>query len=334
MLCVCDKGEHAVHIDLTLVSLVVGIIGGLIGMVKAVVDIAEKRGSVKLPLPIRVLLDKAKPFAWVVFFLGIGLGIGITVSRRTALSEEDREKVYNLLREGDHLSEISHLDEAEHSYRQILELQPKSVPALLGVGRVLEAQGKPDPAIEYYQKAVDVEPNNEEALRDLGGVLYETERFQEAIKVLQKVTELDNSLPLGHYQLGQAYLRSWRKEGRFEEDGNFKNSLEETLKCVRIHSEYSDWGYYNLACLYALRLNDPSLRAEDKVTVTEKSIHHLLLALNNGKESKPKPEDQEIANYILPNTSDSDSDLNKLRLTEQFNEFAQKHLARYQSNGR
>ena len=56
--------------------------------------------------------------------------------------------------DGDYGEAISH-------YRQAVELNPMSPPALMGLGRVLENSGNPEEALEHLEKFLRISPKDQ-----------------------------------------------------------------------------------------------------------------------------------------------------------------------------
>jgi tetratricopeptide (TPR) repeat protein len=65
-----------------------------------------------------------------------------------------------LVKEGQKLESAGQLSEALARFRKALELNPSRFDAHLGVGRVLDMEGKYEEARQYIQKAIDVAPES------------------------------------------------------------------------------------------------------------------------------------------------------------------------------
>ena len=72
-----------------------------------------------------------------------------------------------LLSQADALSALGRLDEADASYSKLLSVDPDSVPAMIGLGR-LRLRTDPGQAQALLQAALQREPRNNIALNDLG----------------------------------------------------------------------------------------------------------------------------------------------------------------------
>jgi len=82
------------------------------------------------------------------------------------LAREPR-KAAALLSQADALSALGRLDEADASYSKLLSVDPDSVPAMIGLGR-LRLRTDAGQAKALFQKALQREPRNTIALNDLG----------------------------------------------------------------------------------------------------------------------------------------------------------------------
>lgn len=72
-----------------------------------------------------------------------------------------------LVLQGDALTELGRLDEAERSYEAALKTNPQSVDAEIGIGRI-ELASNPAAAEATFLKALRYDPRNLKALNDLG----------------------------------------------------------------------------------------------------------------------------------------------------------------------
>lgn len=162
------------------------------------------------------------------------------------INKGDWERADRLHREG-------RLTEAETAYRSILDKSPHYMPALVNLGVVLSAAGKPAEAMPYYRKALQFDPNNavihnnlgnayqamerseeaavslqravainpryEKAFSNLGDALFNLHRFDEARSALEKALELNSQNGVTWNRLGRVHTRQCR--------------VKEALKCYR-----------------------------------------------------------------------------------------------------
>jgi tetratricopeptide (TPR) repeat protein len=89
--------------------------------------------------------------------------------------------------------ELGEDGKSRESYDQALRLNPNQFNAYLGLGRVLEKQGKLDDAITQYARSVSLRPTGEGYLR-LGHTLQTANRRQEAMAAYQQALSLSPDL--------------------------------------------------------------------------------------------------------------------------------------------
>jgi tetratricopeptide (TPR) repeat protein len=69
---------------------------------------------------------------------------------------------------------------AETSYHKALELDPTSIPALMGLAALHEQQQRPDEAIEVLNRAVETDPQSANVRRRIAAALVRREQFEDA----------------------------------------------------------------------------------------------------------------------------------------------------------
>ena len=107
--------------------------------------------------------------------------------RAISLSPGDVDAYVNLanaqFRQGD--------PEAENSFRQVLQIQPENVAALLGVARLSIAQDRFEEAANQLQKVLQRAPGDSEALDSLGLCYMNLDRQDEAISIFENIIQSD-----------------------------------------------------------------------------------------------------------------------------------------------
>lgn len=83
------------------------------------------------------------------------------------------------------------LDEAIASFRNAIELDPKSAKAHNRLGQALRTQGKLDAAIACHRKAIELDPKSASAHNNLGYALEAQGKLDEAIACYRRSIELD-----------------------------------------------------------------------------------------------------------------------------------------------
>lgn len=148
--------------------------------------------------------------------------------------------------------------EAEHEYQQVLAIDPKSVPALIGIARiyargnrfteasdllrqvvaqnpdsapahaalarVLAADAKKDAAISEFQSALKIDPSNLEWQMELALLYTAAGRFADSQTLYKSMLSADPNNADLHHALGQAYLKQH----------NFTAAQQELLTTVRL----------------------------------------------------------------------------------------------------
>jgi tetratricopeptide (TPR) repeat protein len=106
--------------------------------------------------------------------------------------------------------EAGNLQEAETSYRRILEVDPGNVAAWHLLGRIAQHFGRLDVAEQYIRQAVRLRPDYPEGYLDLGMVFVALGNSDEAVACYRRALELRPAFAPAHYNLGTA-LRDQRK---------------------------------------------------------------------------------------------------------------------------
>ena len=80
-------------------------------------------------------------------------------------------RVLTILKSAIEAHQAGHLDEAEHLYRQILEIDPGHANANHFLGVIAHHTGRGDEAAQLIAKAIETDPDNPSFHFDLGNVL-------------------------------------------------------------------------------------------------------------------------------------------------------------------
>jgi tetratricopeptide (TPR) repeat protein len=99
------------------------------------------------------------------------------------------------------------IDEAISHYRQILQTNPKFVPAHNNLALALQSQGKFDEAIGHYRQVLQFAPHSVHAHNNLGLALQSEGRLDEAISHYLRALELRPKHPNAHRNLALAYVQ-------------------------------------------------------------------------------------------------------------------------------
>jgi tetratricopeptide (TPR) repeat protein len=181
--------------------------------------------------------------------------------------------------------------EAEHEYQQVLTLDPKSVPALVGVAsiyargyrfteasdllrqvvtqnpdsapahvalaRVLAADGKQDAAISEFQAALKIDPDDRQTQTDLAQLYTTAGKPADAQAFYKSLLAANPNDAELHHALGQAYMKQH----------NFQAAQQEFLTAVRLKPDFGP-AYGDLAAAanenknYDLAIKALDLRAK------------------------------------------------------------------------
>jgi Flp pilus assembly protein TadD len=177
-------------------------------------------------------------------------------------------------------------ERAEAVFLGVIETDPNSTMAHVGVGLAKLAQDDPAGAVPYLERSVELSPNSADAHDSLAVALQELERFHEARVHAQRARDLApddadvaNNLGISHLLLGDAVLA----EAAFREaialnslDPTYRNNLgvslgrqnryEEALKAFRsAGSEQA--AENNIAYIYFL-----NGRLDDAITHYERAL--------------------------------------------------------------
>ena len=111
------------------------------------------------------------------------------------------------------LRETGDLEAAEPLFERALELDDRSLPALVRMGELQLERNRPEAAAEYFERALALDPNAAAALFGAGQAAAARGDHEAAVRRFQRVLELAPQASTVHYQLAQAY----RQLGRVEE---------------------------------------------------------------------------------------------------------------------
>jgi len=128
------------------------------------------------------------------------------------------------------LMQKGQLEQAEHIYRKVLDLQHRNFDALHYLGIICAQTGRFDLAVEFLTKALKSNPNHAHALFNRGNLYYEYGYPDLAIFDLDKALLLDPQNPSIYFLLGNVY-KSLSK---------FKHSLDFYDKAILINSNYAE----------------------------------------------------------------------------------------------
>jgi tetratricopeptide (TPR) repeat protein len=128
------------------------------------------------------------------------------------------------------------LPQAEHIFRQILQVDPNQVDALHLMGIIELQMGRADQAIEYLHATLRVAPDFVEAHNNLGMAFQAQGRFAEAVPSHQQSVRLRPEFPEAHSNLGRA----------LQALGKLPEAVQSYQEATRLRPEAAEL-HYNLA---------------------------------------------------------------------------------------
>lgn len=150
-------------------------------------------------------------------------------SKPTTASLEEALRAYNM---GD-------VELAVPLFELVLEQQPLSVEALVGLGLSYWRLNRIEDGEATLRKALAINPRDVNALRGLGLILYSSVSLEEAREILDRCVEIDPKQPQAWLTLG---LIQQRAEDLVGAEGSFKKALE-------LHPRYAE-AMNNLGTVY------------------------------------------------------------------------------------
>jgi predicted O-linked N-acetylglucosamine transferase (SPINDLY family) len=104
------------------------------------------------------------------------------------------------------------LGEAEHLYRQILEVYPEHPEALLGLGLVMQQQGQLEAAEHVLSHAAQAQPDSAKIWFSLGNVRQTQGQLSQAVEAYQRAIALRPDAAPIYYNLGYV----WQQQGQLD----------------------------------------------------------------------------------------------------------------------
>lgn len=148
------------------------------------------------------------------------------------------------------------LQEAEHSFRQFLKLQPDNASGQLHLAYVLLKQKRQAESREWLEKSLEKGRATPEAYYYLGLISQEQNEDARAIEFFEKAIQLAPNFASAHIALGSTYLKQ----------KNYPSAKQSLETGVRLSPDDSK-AHYNLAMLYA-RLKNPE-RSREEMAIVE-----------------------------------------------------------------
>ncbi|MBB2203307.1 tetratricopeptide repeat protein [Gluconacetobacter tumulisoli] len=155
----------------------------------------------------------------------------------SSLLAGDPNNAHALLVQGDALTALGRLGQAEWSYRAVLSRDPRSVGAWIGLGRCLLASNPAEAEIQF-QEAVRRDPRNAVALNDLGVARDLLRRHAEAQSAYRRALAADPEMIGAQVNLALSLAMSGRMAEAehmmrpYGSDSNASSKLRHDLAAV------------------------------------------------------------------------------------------------------
>jgi tetratricopeptide (TPR) repeat protein len=132
-----------------------------------------------------------------------------------------------------------HLDarnfrEAASAYEQLLDIEPYSIEAHIGLSSCYRSMGRLEETIEILKKLTQIHPDYAYGFAGLGSALMDVERPVEAVAAYKQAIQLEPSLANLHIQLGTAYVATNDLTGAIQ---SFQCAIQANAELPRAYYE-------------------------------------------------------------------------------------------------
>jgi tetratricopeptide (TPR) repeat protein len=136
------------------------------------------------------------------------LNVGIAGSRGEAWRDRARNVVRLIRLDAVELMQQGKWAEAKPIFERALEVDPRDVESLRGMGLILLREEKqPDRAADYFRRAVEAAPGSVQDWSNLGAAHLEARRFEDAREALERAVELAPRDPRALFNLATCLER-------------------------------------------------------------------------------------------------------------------------------
>jgi superkiller protein 3 len=123
------------------------------------------------------------------------------------------QSVDELFERGNAAQSQGRYEDAEQTWRRVLQIDPNNVDAHINLGFTLYLQGKLEEAIPAYRRAIELNPESALAYNNLGFALSDQGKLDEAIAAYNRAIQLNPEYALAYNNLGIAL----RNQGKLDE---------------------------------------------------------------------------------------------------------------------
>ena len=169
------------------------------------------------------------------------------------------------------------LQEAEHAYRQVLQVDPKNPDALHLLGVIASQVGKNEIAVDLIDKALAINPNFAEALSNRGNALQELKRYEDALASYDKALSIKPEIAEVLSNRGNV-LKTLKR---------YDDALASYDKAISIRPDYAEALYNRGLALHELNRLDEAVASYDRAIAVKPDYadanwHKSLALLSSG----------------------------------------------------
>jgi Flp pilus assembly protein TadD len=107
----------------------------------------------------------------------------------------------------------SYVDAAQATFQHLLEIDPKNLDGLRGLGNLAYDQQDRDKAVAFYQKYLAIKPDDPEVRTDYGTMLFESGDIPGSLREFKNVVEKNPEFFQAYFNLGIVYESQGDREG-------------------------------------------------------------------------------------------------------------------------
>lgn len=148
--------------------------------------------------------------------------------------------------------------EAELAYLEAIKVDPRYVPAYLGLARLHKAKGDSVAALGVYQQTLQLEERNAGIWHEVGMLQCKLKKFEEGIQSLSKALELDPDNSKYKMALGGSLVLAGRPDEGFRHLASLKGEAKAHLDLAKIYDAQGRTDYAERHVVEARRL-DPGI---------------------------------------------------------------------------
>lgn len=149
-------------------------------------------------------------------------GIVVFKSGETTVHPKLHEEALSLLGAGN-------FESAEAVFVELKSKEPQSSVACVGVGTCKLRTGDLDGAVAEYQRALELQPRSIPALLGMGNVNRKRIKYSKATEYFSEILNIDPKCPDGHRSLAESYSLQGRKAEAREHLEEFKRLAPDSM---------------------------------------------------------------------------------------------------------